>query len=58
MYWIAIGKDDFLFKQSNEFRSKLDAIDFKYTYKETGGGHSWSNWRDYLTEFAPMLFSK
>jgi len=58
LYWIAIGKDDFLFKQSNEFRSKLDAINFKYTYKETGGGHSWSNWRDYLTEFAPMLFTK
>lgn len=56
LYWIAIGKDDFLFKQSNEFRSKLDAIAFKYTYKETAGGHSWSNWRDYLVEFAPKLF--
>ncbi|MBD3581677.1 esterase [Flavobacterium selenitireducens] len=56
LYWIAIGKDDFLFRQSNEFRAKLDAIGLKYTYKETEGGHSWSNWRDYLTEFAPKLF--
>jgi len=56
LYWIAIGKDDFLFRQSNEFRAKLDSIGFKYTYKETLGGHSWSNWRDYLVEFAPMLF--
>lgn len=56
LYWIAIGKTDFLFKQSDEFRAKLDAMNFKYSYKETQGGHSWSNWRDYLTEFVPMLF--
>ena len=24
--------------------------------KETPGGHSWSNWRDYLRDFAPLLF--
>ena len=21
-----------------------------------GGGHTWINWRNYLTEFAPLLF--
>lgn len=56
LYWIAIGNTDFLFKQSNEFRAKLDAMKFPYKYKESEGGHTWSNWRDYLTEFAPMLF--
>ena len=24
--------------------------------KETEGGHTWINWRDYLHEFATMLF--
>ncbi|RZJ73195.1 esterase [Flavobacterium sp.] len=56
LYWIAIGNTDFLFKQSNEFRAKLDAMKFPYKYMESQGGHTWSNWRDYLTEFAPMLF--
>ncbi|MGV3697630.1 esterase [Flavobacterium sp.] len=56
LYWIGIGKEDFLFTKSNEFRNKLDNIGFKYTYKETNGGHTWSNWRDYLSEFATLLF--
>ncbi len=56
LYWIGIGKTDFLYQQDVDFRKKLDAIGFKYTYKESEGGHSWSNWRDYLTEFAPLLF--
>jgi enterochelin esterase family protein len=25
-------------------------------YKESEGGHTWLNWRDYLSEFAPLLF--
>jgi len=56
LYWIGIGKDDFLYKKCVEFRSDLDAANLKYTYKETNGGHTWSNWRVYLTEFVPMLF--
>jgi enterochelin esterase family protein len=23
---------------------------------ETGGGHTWINWREYLNDFAPRLF--
>lgn len=25
-------------------------------YEETAGGHTWINWREYLHQFAPMLF--
>lgn len=56
LYWIAIGKTDFLYKNVTDYRSKLDAMSFKYIYEESEGGHTWSNWRVYLTEFAPMLF--
>jgi len=56
LYWIGIGKDDFLYKKCVEFRSDLDTVNLKYTYKETNGGHTWSNWRVYLAEFVPMLF--
>lgn len=56
LYWIGIGKDDFLFDANVEFRKMIDDINFKYTYKETEGGHTWRNWRIYLTEFLPLLF--
>ena len=26
------------------------------TYEETGGGHTWLVWRDYLGKYAPLLF--
>jgi enterochelin esterase family protein len=29
---------------------------FEVTYQETGGAHTWDNWREYLREFAPQLF--
>ncbi|SHF32986.1 esterase [Dysgonomonas macrotermitis] len=56
LYWIAIGKDDFLYKANTEYRSKLDQAGYKYTYVESDGGHIWKNWRIYLTEFVPLLF--
>lgn len=56
LYWIGIGKTDFLFKNVEEYRKKLNTMDFKYDYKESGGGHTWANWRDYLSEFTPLLF--
>jgi len=56
LYWIAIGKDDFLYKANADFRTKLDAMDFPYIYRESEGGHTWRNWRIYLSEFLPLLF--
>ena len=29
---------------------------FTPIYQETDGGHTWINWRDYLSRFAPQLF--
>lgn len=56
LYWIAIGSEDFLYKDVEKFRFKLDQIDMNYTYHESEGGHTWRNWRDYLTLFLPQLF--
>lgn len=56
LYWIAIGKTDFLYKNVVEYREKLDAMGMEYTYRESEGGHIWKNWRVYLTEFTPLLF--
>ena len=56
LYWIAIGKDDFLYRANVDYRSKLDSMNFEYVYRESEGGHTWRNWRIYLAEFLPMLF--
>ena len=56
LLWIGIGKTDFLIQSNNEFRAKLDAAGYPYTYMETDGGHIWRNWRIYLSEFVPLIF--
>jgi enterochelin esterase family protein len=56
LYWIGIGKTDFLYKNVTDYRAKLDGMGMKYTYRESEGGHTWTNWRVYLSEFVPLLF--
>lgn len=56
LYWIAIGKTDFLYNANKEYIAKLDTMKMPYTYVESEGGHIWRNWRIYLTQFAPQLF--
>lgn len=56
LYYIAVGKDDFVMKLNTDFREKLDNLGCKYTYNETDGGHSWENWRKYLVDFLPKIF--
>lgn len=35
----------------------MDSLGMKYQYVESTRGHIWANWRAYLLQFAPMLFS-
>ena len=56
LFWFATGKDDFLLTTTNATVDLFKKHGFNPIYKETPGGHTWINWRDYLNEFAPMLF--
>ena len=56
LYWIAIGKTDFLYKANQEYLAKLNGMKMPHTYVESEGGHTWRNWRVYLSQFAPQLF--
>ena len=56
LYWIAIGKTDFLYQVNADYRKYLDSKGYPYEYVETEGGHIWRNWRVYLTQFAQRLF--
>ncbi|MGL5272624.1 MAG: esterase, partial [Phocaeicola sp.] len=41
LYWIACGTTDFLYKGVVNSKKKMDEIGFGYTYRESGGGHTW-----------------
>ena len=56
LYWIAIGKDDFLYQPNAGLRRYLDKKGYAYEYHESEGGHTWRNWRVYLSIFAQRLF--
>ena len=56
LVWFGIGKEDFLYATSNATVALFKKHGFTVTNHETGGGHTWLNWRDYLIEFAPKLF--
>jgi enterochelin esterase-like enzyme len=56
LVWFATGKDDFLIGTSRATVNLLRDYDFEVTFKETAGGHTWINWREYLYEFAQYLF--
>ncbi len=54
--WFATGKEDFLLKTSQATVELLRKHGFDVVYVESGGGHTWINWRNYLHEFAQKLF--
>lgn len=56
LYYIAIGNDDFLYPLTTSYRNLLDSNGWNYVYKESAGGHTWTNWRHYLVDFLPRLF--
>ena len=41
LYWIAIGKDDFLYKDNEAYRKALDDMGVKYEYHKSAGGCIW-----------------
>ena len=56
LFWFSTGKDDFLIKNTVATVELFKKHGFTPVYKESLGGHTWLNWRDYLNEFAPQLF--
>lgn len=56
LVWFSTGKDDFLVQTSRNTVEALKKHGFDVVYKESDGGHTWDNWREYLAEFVPQLF--
>jgi enterochelin esterase family protein len=56
LLWVGVGKDDFLLNTSRSTVELLKEHGFIPVTRESEGGHTWINWRNYLSEFAPQLF--
>ncbi len=56
LFYIGCGNEDFCYEGVQTLRKKLEEHNFKYVYTETGGGHTWPNWRIYLADYVPRLF--
>jgi len=56
LFWFATGKEDFLLTTTNATVELFKKHGFTPVFKESDGGHTWINWRNYLNEFAPQLF--
>src|SRR5262245_12889779 len=56
LFWFATGSEDFLMPTTKATVDLFKKHGFTPAFKESAGGHTWLNWRDYLNEFAPQLF--
>lgn len=55
-YWIGSGKVDIFHSQSCRFVKKIKDKQISFVYYNTSGGHTWRNWRLYLSEFLQFIF--
>ncbi len=56
LLWFGTGADDHLLPISKATIATLKDHGFNPVFVQSGGGHYWGNWRDYLNQFAPQLF--
>jgi enterochelin esterase-like enzyme len=56
LLWFSTGKDDGLIATTRSTVDLLKKHGFKPVFIESEGAHTWLNWRDYLSVFAPQLF--
>jgi enterochelin esterase family protein len=56
LFWIACGKSDTLLDRNRKLDAQLTEKGIRHTWVESEGGHAWPVWRQYLAQFAPLLF--
>ena len=53
---VSVGDKDFLFASSKNLAEILEKRRIKHELHISGGGHTWINWRNYLRDYAQVLF--
>ena len=56
LLWLSCGTSDFLYQSSLQLENNLKDRGIRYTTMYPGGGHTWMNCRDYITEVCKLLF--
>lgn len=56
VFWFATGSEDRLMPTTKATVDIFKKHGFTPVFKESAGGHTWLNWRDYLIELTPQLF--
>ena len=56
LIWLSTGVDDRLMANTKATVELLQKHGFKPVFKQSPGGHTWLNWRDYLRDFATQIF--
>lgn len=56
LIWLSTGVDDGLIANTRATVELLKKHGFSPVFKESPGGHTWINWRNYLQEFSTRLF--
>ncbi len=58
LYWVGCGVNDELCYEGTTkiLLPLLKKYNINYFFNESSGGHSWPNWRIYLTQCVPVLF--
>lgn len=57
LFWVGCGRmDDVAYESSKLLHDTLSYVHLDHTFYLSHGGHSWSNWRQYLFTFVPLIF--
>jgi enterochelin esterase family protein len=56
LLWFGTGTEDRLIATTKATMEMLKKHGFAPFFRESPGGHTWINWRNYLYEFVPQLF--
>jgi enterochelin esterase family protein len=56
LLWLGCGRQDTLFPRSQALSETLTTHNIRHTWHPTEGRHTFTVWRNYLIEVAPLLF--
>jgi enterochelin esterase-like enzyme len=55
-YWIGVGTTDFALKGSETLKQVAERVGLPMSYHTAPGAHFWFIWRQFLSEFATIIF--
>jgi enterochelin esterase family protein len=58
LFWVDAGQYDIALQNSEATVAILKKAGIEVDAHQSGGFHAWNNWRDYLNQFAALLFKK